>query len=515
VSTRYSDLIILLSGGINQRRMYFDSHPKVQSLGQDFTDRMQDVLADKGETGFFFGILNGKFIRDGKYLTGPSIAGRNLIDFADRLNCGGFLFRQGLDADEVRAFFRVAADMRDKTGSVEESIALFKSEGIRNIEVSPYFREGEDVDANGVKLAPFDPGLIQFDFNEDDGDGEGLGKSLAQDLEPLLPIFQSMYETVQTNNIHITKQQDVDVHMALGVGEELFEVSDRQTMDVMNLMRYPDYDSYTIGHSVRVSTLALTVGREMGWPEHQLSELATAGLLHDIGKAKVPDEILYKPGKLNPEERKIAESHAAIGGKILLAKGDASPLIIAGAWGHHIRHDRQGGYPPLPEWAIKSPIAGLLQVCDVFEALTAARPYKSPMPPRRAFEIILKDHQAFDPAPLTALIRAIGLYPPGSEVSLTDGTRGYVVAKGPDWQQPVVRVTRDPEGNPLAKEDQYVAKLDEEEDLAVSDFLMVGLDPDSAKDMAEAAPGKEQDSDEEWEEGLVHELDDILEESIF
>jgi len=510
---RFSDLIILLSTGINQRRMYFDSHPKVQNLGRDFADRMQEVLAASGETGFFFGILNGKFIRGGKYLIGPSIAGRNLIDFADRLQCGGFLFRQGVDADEVMTFFRVAADLRDRVESIEESIALFQSEGIRNIEVSPYFREGEETDANGVKLAPFDPGLIQFDFSDEDEDGGGMGKSIAEELEPLLPIFQSMYETVQTNNIYINMQQDVDVHKAMGVGEELFEVSDRQTMDVMNLMRYPDYDSYTVGHSVRVSTLALTLGREMGWPEHLLSELATAGLLHDIGKAKVPDEILYKPGKLNPEERKIAESHAVVGAKILLAKGDASPLIIAGAWGHHIRHDGRGGYPPMPEWAVRSPIASLLQVCDVFEALTAARPYKAPLPPRRAFEIILKDRSAFNPAPLSALIRAIGLYPPGSEVALTDGTRGYVIAKGPDWQLPTVRVTRDPEGGPLAKEDQYVAKLHEEEDLAVADFLMVGLDPDSAKDMAQEDPGKKQDSGEEWEQGLATELDDILEES--
>ena len=136
------------------------------------------------------------------------------------------------------------------------------------------------------------------------------------------------------------------------------------------------------------------------------------------------------------------------------------------------------------------------------------------MPPRRAFEIILKDRSAFDPAPLTALIRAIGLYPPGSEVALTDGTRGYVIAKGPDWQLPVVRITRDADGNSLAKEDQYVAKLHEEDNLAVADFLMVGLDPDSAKDIVENEPGKKKESDEEWEQGLVTELDDILEESI-
>jgi len=277
----------------------------------------------------------------------------------------------------------------------------------------------------------------------------------------------------------------------------------------MNLMRYPDYDSYTIGHSVRVSTLALTVGREMGWPEELLPELATAGLLHDVGKAKVPDEILYKPGKLTAEERKVAESHASIGAQILLAKGDASPMTIAGAWGHHIRHD-EGGYPPPPDWAVHSPVASLLQVCDVFEALTAARPYKSPMPPRRAFEIILKDSTSYHPACLTALVRAIGLYPPGSEISLTDGSRGYVVAKGPDWEQPIVRVVRTPCGEMLNKDDQYVVELHEDEELDVSDFLMVGLEPEESE---EALEDFDLEEDFELERLEEEEIEEIMEDT--
>ena len=87
----FSDLIILLSGGINQRRLYFDGHPKVKALGRDFTQRLAQMLAHTGEAAFFFGVLNGKFIKDGKYLVGPSIAGRNLIDLAGKLRCGGFV----------------------------------------------------------------------------------------------------------------------------------------------------------------------------------------------------------------------------------------------------------------------------------------------------------------------------------------------------------------------------------------------------------------------------------------
>jgi len=505
METNFSDLIIMLSGGINQRRLYFDSHPKVRGQSEKFTAQLHELMNNSGESGFFVGILNGKFIRDGKYLIGPSIAGKNLIEFAAKMHCGGFLFRQHVTAEDVARFFRVAAGQRDETAHIEESQKLFVSEGIKNIDLTPYYREakaGEDVE--GLNLSLLDPGLIQFDFSEhDDADG-GMGRSVANDLAPLLPIFQSMYDTVADNNIHISRDEDLDLSQTFSVGEDLHDVSDQETMDIMNLMRYPDYDSYTIGHSVRISTLALTVGREMGWPEEGLAELATAGLLHDIGKAKVPEEILYKPGKLDAEERKIAESHAAIGANILLSRGEASPLVIAGAWGHHIRHDNGGGYPHMPEWALLSPIAGLIQVCDVFEALTAARPYKLPMPPRRAFEIILKDRGAFCPAALSALIRSIGLYPPGSEVLLSDGTRGYVAAKGPDWEQPEVRVTRDKDGNNLDRDDQVLKKLHQESDLEVADFLMVGLDPEQSSDDI---------SDQEMIESTSREVDVIMEDA--
>ncbi len=482
---RFSDLIILLSGGINQRKLYFDSHPKIKKQGASFASQLRERLNNSGETAFFFGILNGKFIRDGKYLIGPSIAGKNLIEFAEKMNCGGFLFRKNIEAEEVSAFFRVAAELRDPVENIEEAQALFASEGIRNIDLSSFYREAQSgQEPQNQDISMIDPGLIQFDFSEhDDADG-GMGKTISDELAPLLPIFQSMYEAVTDNNLKISRDKDLDMAQTFSVGEDLHDVSDRETMDIMNLMRYPDYDSYTIGHSVRVSTLALTVGREMGWPEEGLAELATAGLLHDIGKAKVPEEILYKPGRLDAAERTIAESHAAIGANILLSRGEASPLVIAGAWGHHIRHD-EGGYPPLPDWAILSPIAGLIQVCDVFEALTAARPYKLPMPPRRAFEIILKDRAAFCPLALAALIRSIGLYPPGSEVVLSDGTRGYVMRKGPDWEQPEVRLTQLKNGTKLDKEDQIIKQLHLEEDLEVADFLMVGLEPDDGNPTAD------------------------------
>ena len=508
MSTSFSDLIILLASGIGQRRLYFDGHPKVRALAGDFATRLEARLAESEERAFFFGVLNGKFIRDGRFLVGPSIAGRSLIDCSERLGCGGFVFHRNVTAAEVESFFRVAAELRDQMRQLEDSIALLHANGIQGIELTPYFRQAEAGQAvEQLDYKSIDPSLVQFDFSENDEDGDGgLGRSIHADLAPLLPIFQSMYETVSSNHVAAGRDQELDLDRPRAIGEQLQVRADRETMDIMNLMRYPDYDSYTIGHSVRVSTLALTVGREIGWPQHMLGELATAGLLHDIGKAKVPDEVLYKPGKLNDEERALAESHAELGAQLLIARGDVSPLVIAGAWGHHIRQDG-GGYPKMPAWAPRSPIAALIQVCDVFEALTAARPYKNPLPPRRAFEIILKDRAAFHPNALMALVRAIGLYPPGSEVVLNDGSRGYVVARGARWDSPLVRVTRDKAGHHLERDDQFLIDLNDNRKLEVSDFLSVNVDPDGE-------PERPAGGADDGGGGEPRSVDDVLSDSV-
>jgi hypothetical protein len=122
------------------------------------------------------------------------------------------------------------------------------------------------------------------------------------------------------------------------------------------------------------------------------------------------------------------------------------------------------------------------------------------MPPRRAFEIILKDRSAFHPNALVALVRAIGLYPPGSEVVLNDGSRGYVAARGARWDSPLVRITRDKTGRHLERDDQFLIDLDDNKKLEVADFLSVNIDPEGKP----AAPAPDED------EGAGRSLDDVL-----
>ncbi len=461
---RFSDLIILLASGINQRRMYFDSHPRVQSISHEFVSKLRPMLEESGQDTFAFGVFSSKFIREGKYLVGPSIAGRSLIEFAEHLQCGGFGFSASITPEDLVTFFRLGAEQKDDIDNLETARTFFDSAGLSHIELAKTLSEtGEDKAANSGISEPDETGAMDF---------------MAADFAPLLQVYQSLYETVATNAVAINGDTRVDLGRARTRGEELVGVSSEGALDVMQFMRYPDFDSYTIGHSVRVAALCALMAKELDWPRELQNEMATAGLLHDLGKGKVPDEILFKPGRLDTDERRVMETHPVLGTRVLLANGESSPIVLAGAWGHHIREDG-GGYPVMPAWFARSSAAALIHTCDVFEALTASRPYKNPMCPRQAYEIMLADKGAFQPQMLATLIRTMGLYPPGSEIVLSDCRRAVVVAKGQNMDQPMVRVTHDASGAAIRRPDQPAIDLQKEAGINVSEFLGVGVEEKS------------------------------------
>lgn len=420
-ASRAEDLVARLCSGLRHRRLYFEGHPEVRACAAQVARDLRALLDESGKDLFFLGVAQGRLLHEGRYLIGSTILGRRLVDLLQRLHSGGLLLRAGLEAQEVAELLNVSVLAKSPTESLEASRALLRERNIRHLELSPPY---EDVGWFG-----------QFLYDRDDGSGLSAGSE-----EALAPVYQSLFDTVDTAHAHAAAGAQLEVDDARGTVEGLLKAANGSFTDILRLVRYPDYDAYTVGHSVRVSLLSVMVGHRLGADPAFLVELGAAGLLHDVGKAKIPETILYKAGRLDEEERRIISEHARLGAEILLEQRGAGPLAIGAAFGHHLRHDHRG-YPQTQPWAVSHRVTSLIQVCDVFEALTAVRPYKPALTPRRAYEIMLSERGSYDPGALRAFVATVGLYPPGSRVRLSTGERALVIAAGDDLERPRVRLT--------------------------------------------------------------------------
>jgi response regulator RpfG family c-di-GMP phosphodiesterase len=155
-------------------------------------------------------------------------------------------------------------------------------------------------------------------------------------------------------------------------------------------------DQYTHGHSERVAARAVEVGRHLGLPDAELSQLELAGLLHDIGKIGAREEVLHKPGRLTPEEYEHVQAHCEIGERILRPVEEFSPLLDY-VRHHHERVDGTGYPDGLPGHQL-SVGAKALAVCDAYDAMTSERPYRAPYSHEHACEELRRcSGTQFDP----------------------------------------------------------------------------------------------------------------------
>ncbi|NVJ61214.1 MAG: HD-GYP domain-containing protein [Gammaproteobacteria bacterium] len=187
-------------------------------------------------------------------------------------------------------------------------------------------------------------------------------------------------------------------------------------------------DEYTAEHCLNVGILSIAFAKFLGHSEEELQDIGIAGMLHDIGKVKIPDHILNKPSKLTGDEMTQMKEHAHLGYEILLSKRDVTPVAIDVAHAHHERLDGSGYPRGLSEGQI-TPATRLVSVVDAFDAITSDRCYDTSRPIMEAYKILMK-HRAthFDPQLVTSFIEWRGIYPPGSIVEMANGEVGIVIA---------------------------------------------------------------------------------------
>lgn len=230
---------------------------------------------------------------------------------------------------------------------------------------------------------------------------------------------------------------------------------------VQSVLRNPDaltllnqlkhQDAYTMEHCLRVCTLALIFGRHLDFPEEELALLGVGALMHDVGKMKVPSEILNKPGKLTDEEFKIMQTHVPRGVEILERNGGIHPASIQVAKQHHERYDGKG-YATGLKGEIIDMFGQIGAIVDVYDAITSDRCYHSGMSAHEALRSMYEwRFQNFHPHLLEQFIQCMGIYPVGSLVELNRGDVGVVITVNRERRlRPKVTLVLRPDKQPYA-----------------------------------------------------------------
>lgn len=313
-----------------------------------------------------------------------------------------------------------------------------------------YSSEGKILLADGIALNDFyitrlkELGILSL-YIRDEFAGELSIPEVVSDktrVETTKLIRQAFTQIESSRRINILNIRDA-------VDKILDEVLSHSNT-LVHLVDIRAFDDYTFAHSVNVCILSLMTGISLSYNTLQLKELGIGALLHDIGKTRIPKDILNKPDRLDACEFQKMQEHSLQGFEILRQYPEISLLSSHVAFQHHERMDGSG-YPRLLHGNDIHEYARIVAVTDVYDALLADRVYRHAFLPYEAIrELTRGAYTLFDPRVVAALLDNIAIYPVGSVVQLNTGDVGIVVDVNKQSQhRPIIRMLVDHHGEKI------------------------------------------------------------------
>ena len=257
---------------------------------------------------------------DGAALAGPSLQARSLLRCCSERSIAVLSFVPGLVTEEANRLLDLLLLPQNREAFTRDNRdAALTALGIKHVRVS--------------LRSPAEP---------------GNRRSALASEDKALHHYQDLADCLQQNHVRAHRDQELAVDQAAGVVERTVADTDADADEpsmLLALATQDDVDRFTVGHSVRVALLALQVARAVGASREQLVQVGAAALLHDIGKSKVPQEVLFKQGRLSTEEWQWMAQHPRLGAQLLLEQHETvDRRAIGAAFCHHMRPDG-GGYP--------------------------------------------------------------------------------------------------------------------------------------------------------------------------
>jgi putative nucleotidyltransferase with HDIG domain len=346
-------IITQLTVAIQNAGMYPDDHPQIISKAQEAFALLDMLLKDAREITI---LLIGKYlIVDNKPLLIPGFYEAAFVSFMKKNGVEWISFLSGLPFAQFK-----------------ELIRSFASSGNSFMNSTQYIKLGK------IKLKESDKirTVNKFDL---EASGNDITNFLDLRFQSKEQIIQDIYQSCRDKN-------NIDLNMVDQIVAD-FMVIISESNPLKLLAEIKSNDEYTFTHSSNVGILAMSLAERLGFNGHYLNKIGIAALLHDVGKATTPEDILSKEGPLTKEERIIMEEHAIKGAMYVMKLKGVNNLAVLAAMEHHIKYDGSG-YPRIKGRWEANIVSQIISVADVYDALRSMRPYREPMSQDQIIKIL-------------------------------------------------------------------------------------------------------------------------------
>ena len=405
----------------NNNRYIEQANKLREIIGKIFNEETDFTLTTKG--GYFF--ISDVRIRTERDL---DTAMTYFIERWQAIGISGFMFQRGLDPRELDKFvfllssFEPAESADESFHSLRERLNQLQVEKVIPVKVSEADRASKRTDSEKESIRA------------------NAKKTFFQAVNV---VRDTLTQSRSSGSVNISKTKRVV--------QELINRLMEDEAAVVELTALRSFDDYTYVHSVNVCVLSLILGHHLGLDRKMLSNLGVGALLHDIGKTKLPIELINKPDSFDEFDWAQMRKHPVYGTKALFktrVTDETTVRASSAIFEHHIALDGSG-YPDLPNKRHPSLFARIVAIADTYNAMTSGRVYhrKRHLPDEAITSMTNRIDKAFDPLLLKVFINTLGIYPVGSVVALSTNEIGIVARNNPDdLERPEVKIIANSEG---------------------------------------------------------------------